>query len=184
MAGNIPRHMFSIILKFHIYILSTYLKPSHPMTVDPQTYRGEREVMNKINIENAANTINSLIENCENEITLDELDKFGSNDMPLTQETYGDDVQPCGICDAGPDAVMYGATADEVFSSTTNMGRLSWKKALTDPEELKKIQEMLAKHPFGVEGIFRGLTKMAESETFAMYADELHMQICNVASLF
>ena len=123
----------------------------------------------KINITNEATaTINNLISNCSNEITLDELEK----------------LEPCGLCDAGPDAVMYGASANEIFSSTTNMGRLSWKKALEDPEELKKIVEMLMKHPFGYEGIFRGLTKMADSETFAMYADELHKQICNVASLF
>lgn len=135
----------------------------------------------KINItETATDVINNLINSCSNEITLDELDKIG--EMPLEQETYGDDT--CGLCDAGPDAVMYGAAADEVFSSTTNMGRLSWKKALTDPEELEKIREMLLKHPFGYEGILRGLSKTANSEAFAMYADELNKQICNVASLF
>lgn len=105
----------------------------------------------------------------ENQIALDELNKIG---------------EPCGLCDAGPDAVMYGASADEVFSSTTNMGRLSWKKALTDQDELKKIQEMLMNHPFGYETIFRGLNKIAESKSFAMYANEIKKQICNVASLF
>lgn len=81
-----------------------------------------------------------------------------------------------------PNSVTFIVDRDTIFTQSDS-GKYSWKKALTDEEEIRKIIEQLMKSPLALESFFEMAYEAIEDETFAPWRKELEKQFGNVLTL-